>query len=212
MNYNTIKYNVNEGIATLTLNQPPENIMSLLFFEELLNVCTTEIKKENFQALIISSEGRHFSSGANINELVRIIQQDTTNQIPEKLMTNLQSFQILNQINKPVFAAISGMCIGSAFELALCADYRLITKNALFAFPEVSFALMPGLGGVSMLRHIADFANALEIVISGRFINSEEAINLGLANRIVEKKYITKVSIEVAKSLKLNRYLIRSLS
>jgi len=195
MKYKTLKYSVNDDIATLMLDQPPQNVMNWLFFEELLDVCEDQIIRENFAGLIITGKGRHFSSGADTGQLTELIKASASDDIPDELKRNLRSFTLLNNLKKPTFAVVNGACFGSGLELALCARYRIVTKNALFALPEASFGLMPGLGGVYKLRNLIGAGNALEVALGGKFIDAREARKLGLADLIAERKEVMKVAI-----------------
>ncbi len=189
MYYKTITYKTQNEIAYLELSNPPGNAMSMEFFDELLDVCENEIEKENFRGLIITSQGRHFSSGADVNELLKIIKNSDT-LVPEAMEKNLRAIEILHKVRKPKVAILKGICFGSGFELALTANFRVAQKNTLIALPEVTFGLMPGLGGISALTHIIGEAKALELILSGESINADEALRLGIVNVIAEKEQL----------------------
>jgi enoyl-CoA hydratase len=195
MKYKTITYKTQNEIAYLELSNPPGNVMTIEFFNELLYVCENKIAKENFLGLIISSAGRHFSSGANVEELTKVI-KNSTKKIPESMQKNFLSIEILYKISKPKVAILKGICFGSGFELALTADYRIAQKNTVISLPEVSFNLMPGLGGVGSLARIVGDAKALELVLSGESINAEEALRLGIVNVIADKEQLMDVAVK----------------
>lgn len=201
MTYKKLSYSVEEGVATLSLDDPPKNTMDSLFFNELNSLCTQEIRHENFHALIITSKGRHFSEGANINHLKQIVCNNPNYGTPEALKRNWQCFEIINNLKRPAFAIIKGVCLGSGFELALCAQYRIITKNALFSLPEASYNLMPGLGGIYKLRHLIGAAKTLDIVLTGKTITATEAIQTGIADYITEKHDIRQFTLNKIKQL-----------
>ena len=110
---------------------------------------------KGLKAIIISSRGRHFSSGANLEELLEMVAADgeRTDKIKKDgLRTtserNYRSFLFFEQTEIPVIAAIRGVCIGSAFELALFAHFRFCGEDAVFGLPETTYNLIPGLGGI----------------------------------------------------------------
>ncbi len=189
MHYNTLLYGKTKNIATLNLINPPGNVMSMKFFDELLDVCENEIINEDFKGLIISSKGRHFSSGADVKELLNIV-KNSDRLVPGAMEKNLRAIEILHKVSKPKVAVLKGICYGSGFELALTANYRIAQKNILIALPEVSYGLMPGLGGISTLTAIIGGGKTLEFTLTGRAINSEEALSLGLVDEICNKEEI----------------------
>jgi len=200
MNYSTIQYKISQDIAGITLNNPPGNQTSLLFFNELHHICTHLSSNKALNGVIIDSTGRHFSSGAVVSELLEEIQQNTFEAIPSQMEKNLTGFQILRNLNIPVVALIKGICYGSGFELALCAKYRIATKNALMCFPEISFGLMPGLGGIYSLTNLIGKARTTELVLTGRSINAEEALTLGLLESIHPEKSLHQEAIQLIRA------------
>ncbi len=196
MSYKTLTYQVKDNIARLEICNPPQNTMRLEFFDELLDVCEKQIKKENFSGLIITSAGRHFSSGADVNELTMLIKNNKNNLVPAEMKKNLQAIHILHKLQKPKVAILKGICYGSGFELALTANYRIAQKNTLIALPEVTFGLMPGLGGISALTYIVGESKALELILSGRSIDSNEALSLGLIDKICNKESIEEEAVK----------------
>ncbi|MBS4013325.1 MAG: enoyl-CoA hydratase/isomerase family protein [Bacteroidetes bacterium] len=195
MNYKTISYKKLNNLAHLELSNPPGNAMSMQFFDELLDVCENEIVKEDYDGLIISSQGRHFSSGADVKELLNVI-KSSDKLVPEAMAKNLRAIEILHMVRKPKVAILKGVCYGSGFELALTANYRIAQNNTLIALPEVTFGLMPGLGGVSALTNFVGEAKALEMILSGESINAEDALRLGIVNIIADKEQLISVAVD----------------
>ncbi len=196
MNLNTIKYYKNDNIAFLELSTPPGNQMNMQFFEELSYICDKELRHEKFKGLIIKSKGRHFSSGANVEELVENINYGRDN-VNNLINRNLKAFEIIYGLTKPKIALLKGICYGSGFELALTANYRIAQKSAILCLPEVSFDLMPGLGGISSLTYLIGGGRALEMILSGRAINAEEALELGVINNIYDKEHLEAKAIDI---------------
>ena len=114
-------------------------------------------------------------------------------------MNNLKTFNALRSLNKIKVALIKGICYGSGFELALCADYRIASRNALVCLPETSFGLMPGLGGVFSVTTISGQAKAMDFILSGNALNSEEALKCNLINEIAEKENLLNAGFDYIK-------------
>ncbi len=195
MTYKTLTYGIKDNIARLEISSPPSNTMSLKFFDELLFVCENEIIKNDFKALIISSKGRHFSSGADVKELSALIKKDNSNIVPDEMKNNLKAIHLLYNLKKPKIALLKGICYGSGFEIALTANYRFAQKNTIISLPEVSFNLMPGLGGVSTLVNLIGGAKALELSLTGKTTNVYEALELGIIDDIVEKQELENYAV-----------------
>ncbi len=186
MNGKTINWKTEDKIAYLTLVSAPENKMDSVFFEEFN---TTISKIEGYQklrGLIIQSEGRHFSSGADVEELASVF-KSSKQKIPPSIGKNSEAFKILNKLEIPVVACIKGICYGSGLELALCANFRVALKNSVLCLPEAGFGMMPGLGGIYNSFQCMGTARALEFVLTGNSLSAEEALMYGLVDLIVGK-------------------------
>ena len=181
---------IKNSVAHLTLNNPPKNEMDSFFFREL-----TRLRRETFPALqvkgmIIYGRKRHFSSGANINELKTLYQ--STNQKPptEFLNDNQKTFLAIESLPFPVVAVINGCCLGAGLELALSCHYRIASPHAVFSLPEITFGLMPGCGGTIRLPKVVGKSKAMEMILTGDIISAEEACDIGLIEKVVEKREI----------------------
>jgi enoyl-CoA hydratase/carnithine racemase len=202
--YQSLDWSIKESIGYLTLKQPPANTMTLLFFVELHDL-TEKIKRmEGLKGIIISGEGRHFSSGANLKELTQTINEELNpdnktkvGHTPEFMKQNLESFKCFEDINIPVVAAIKGVCIGSAFELALFCHFRLCATNAIVGLPESTFGLMPGLGGIQKVRELTGKVKAMELVFRGNTLIAQEALKFGVIDRIYSKDQLLPAANEL---------------
>ena len=198
LTYKTIKYEVIDQIGYLTLNTPPSNPMTSLFFEEMHDFVDS-LNTEQLNALIIQGEGRHFSSGADLDDLLAKIGEEGS--VDNFFLKNSESFDFFNQLNIPVIAIIRGVCIGSAFELALSCHFRFCTENSVLGLPESTFNLMPGCGGSLKLTSQVDKAKALDLLLTGRSISPDEALEFNLIDKILPKNDISDFSVKFAKSI-----------
>jgi len=175
-------------IFYLELCAPPGNITDRLFFHELTEIIPELEKHTSVRGCIISGQGRHFSSGADIDELKLHLQDPERRFVTETLEHSASLFNRLASLPYPVVAAIRGCCMGSGLELALACHYRIAVKNALFSLPETTFSLMPGCGGTVRLPKLIGVARAIEMILSGEPVLAVEAFKTGLINSMVPKK------------------------
>lgn len=195
------------GIGYLILNDPPQNRMNMKFFRRL-----KEIQKEIFSSivldgLIISGMGRHFSSGADVDEIYNIISGNEAESALKFLEENAEIFNFIEKMPWPVVAAICGCCLGVGFELVLSCKYRIAAPNAVFSLPETTFGLIPGCGGIVRLSKLVGSGKTIELVLTGRTISAEEALENGIIDCIVPQEKLIencKKLIEKDKFLNTN--------
>lgn len=207
MIFNNLHWEISEGTGILKLGNPPSNRMTKAFFEELKEITMQIIPESNIHSLIITGNGRHFSSGADIGDLLGGISESGTEEnkeVPEFLKENNRSFIAIMELEIPVIAAIHGICLGSALELAMFCHFRICADGALMALPEVSFNLMPGCGGTQRLPALAGRPRALELMLEGRNFNPEEALIWGIIDKITDKKELIPIAIAFANKIKVN--------
>jgi len=206
--YKTITFDLDEGVGILHLNRPPSNVMTMDFFREFYEVITEIHLSLETKALVISGKGRHYSSGTDLQDLKKeILRQDTTRaryaktETPEFINLNYQVFNRLEHSPIPVISSITGICLGSAFELALSSHFRFCSPEAVFGLPETTFNLIPGLGGIPKMKALTGMARTIELVLQGKTFSSEEALSYNLADKIIAKKLLLKQSILFARSI-----------
>ncbi|NVO01711.1 MAG: enoyl-CoA hydratase/isomerase family protein [Bacteroidetes bacterium] len=216
--YKTISWEVFENIGHLQLNQPPTNKMTIFFFEELTDFVQNFLPTQKIEALIISGKGRHFSSGADLNNLLSAIKEQ--NEISESaslelLNKNMDTLNALFNLKIPVIAAISGVCLGSALELALFCHVRICDTSSLLGLPEAIFNLMPGLGGAVRITQLKNKAKAMELILSGENFSAKEAKEWGIIDIVAPKKKSLETAIKFAKTYakiykkeNLKRYIV----
>jgi enoyl-CoA hydratase/carnithine racemase len=207
--YQTISFNVIEGIGHLVLDQPPSNPMTLLFFDEMASLAERMKGQEEVKGLLIYGRGRHYSSGARLDELLSLFSDERSAPDPEKerslqefLDKNYTTFLFFEKLEIPVVSAIRGACLGSAFELALFSHFRFCSEDAVFGLPESSFDLMPGIGGISKLVKIAGKPVAMELAMHGNTFPAEKALEWKLVDRIIPKKQVIEASVDFIKSIR----------
>ncbi len=208
---NVILWKVQENIGHLILNDPPSNKMSIKFFYQLKELIYYVIPNSKIKAIVIYGNGRHFSSGAEIEDLLNIIDCQTKankksiiNKYPPFLKNNNKIVLLFNKIEIPVIAAVRGICLGSAMELVLFCHIRICADNTVFGFPETSFNLMPGLGGTQKILEFVKYQKAMELILKGSNFDAEEALKWNLVHKIIPKKEVIDAALHLAKNIPEN--------
>ena len=183
MDYNTIKYEVNEHIAKITMNRPKAlNALNSEVLDEL-DKCLDEIKANNdLRVLIITGEGRSFIAGADIKEMSDL------GGLEAKAFGNkgLSVFRKIETLPIPVIAAVNGFALGCGCELAMSCDIRIASNKALFGQPEVGLGLIPGFGGTQRLQRLVGQGWAKYLIYSAENIKADKALEIGLVQDVVE--------------------------
>jgi len=182
MNFETVLLEKGEGVATITLNRPKSmNALNSQLLRELDQIIADVEMDDDISAVIITGSDKFFAAGADITEV------DT---IPDPMSARrfLKLVQgVINRVEdmgKPVIAAVRGFALGGGCELALACDIRLAADNAVFALPEVKIGVIPGGGGTQRLPRIVGAGRAKELMYTGDMIDAQEAYRIGLANKV----------------------------
>lgn len=190
-----------EGIVQITINRESKlNALSLEVMDEFISVLD-ELEKDSSKVAIITGAGQKaFSAGADIEYMSRIGPGDA-----EKYA--LRGHEVLNRIEKiekPIIAAINGYALGGGCELALSCDIRFASSNAQLGQPEVMLGICPGWGGTQRLLRIVGPARAKDLIFSGRRISAEEAMGMGLVNRVFSQEKLIEETKSYAKAMAKN--------
>lgn len=178
-----IELKYDEEFAVLTIRRPQAlNALSFSLIEDI-GKAITEAGRSKARALIITGEGeKSFCAGADIKEL----QQRSLKEQREGAELGQAVFAQLDRLSIPSIAVVNGFAFGGGCELALACTLRLALQNAKFGLPEVKLGLIPGYGGTQRLPRLVGTGRALELVMTGRTVKADEALAIGLVNRIVE--------------------------
>ncbi len=192
-------------IALLVLDAPPGNPTDQAFFERFAMLVRDVLPSLDTQGLVIRGRGRHFSAGADVDELRARVAGGPIAAVRQELAAHAASLAALECLPYPVVAAIDGCCLGSGLELALACRARVATDRALFGLPEVTFGLMPGCGGTVRLPERVGVGTALDMALTGRFVDAAEALALGLADAVVSRDRLTAASERMVRFLASTR-------
>ncbi|MEI3612429.1 enoyl-CoA hydratase/isomerase family protein [Pseudogracilibacillus sp. SO30301A] len=198
MQYEFLNCDIENKVALVTINRPPVNPLSSGVFQEL-NQLIGELEDDNaVRAIVITGSGsKAFVAGADVKEMAS---KDLTglNQMNKKAR---ETFSKLENISKPVIAAINGLALGGGFELALVCDLRICSDKAKFSFPEVGLGIIPGGGGTQRLQKIVGQGIAKELIYFGEMVDAERALKLQLVNHVVPHEMLIDEALAWAEKL-----------
>ena len=191
-----VQYRVQDGIAFLTLNDPPANTYTYEMMQALDNAILKARMDEGVQVIVITGNGeKFFSAGANINMLANVT---PTFKYFFCLHAN-ETLSRLEQTPKLVIAAINGHCVGGGLEIAMAADIRIARRNAgKMGLPEVSLGVLPGTGGTQRLVRLVGKSKAIELMATGQLFDFERGLELGLLNQILDAETHEQFTQQVA--------------
>ncbi|KOV61668.1 enoyl-CoA hydratase/isomerase family protein [Streptomyces sp. MMG1121] len=177
----TVNLEVAEGVGTLRLDRPPMNALDVATQDRLKELAEEVTRRDDVRAVVIYGGERVFAAGADIKEMQNM---DHTAMILRS--RGLQdAFTAVARIPKPVVAAVTGYALGGGCELALCADFRIAADNAKLGQPEILLGLIPGAGGTQRLPRLIGPSKAKDLVFTGRQVRADEALAIGLVDRVV---------------------------
>jgi enoyl-CoA hydratase/carnithine racemase len=173
-----------EGVLMLTINRP--GVMNSLNFD-LLRALAAEIDAVRFRAdvrvLMVTGAGeKAFCAGADLKERAGL----SPEKVREYIYTIRNLFTAIENLNKPVIAAVNGIALGGGTELALASDIRVVAATASMGLTETRLAIIPGAGGTQRLPRLVGKGKAKELIFTGRRVDAVEALDIGLANKICE--------------------------
>jgi enoyl-CoA hydratase len=183
MSYENILVEVSENLAVLTLNRPRVlNALNRALFNELESAFESFAHDDNVRAVILTGSGeKAFAAGADIQELAAVSGVEG-----QQLAARGQYvFSRIENLGKPVIAAINGFALGGGCELALSATLRIASDTAKLGQPEVKLGLLPGYGGSQRLPRLVGKGAALKLLLTGEIISATEALRIGLVDEVV---------------------------
>ncbi|MFE9095342.1 enoyl-CoA hydratase/isomerase family protein [Streptomyces sp. NPDC007264] len=177
----TVHLEVAEGVGTLRLDRPPMNALDVATQDRLKELAEEITRRDDVRAVVIHGGEKVFAAGADIKEMQGM--DHTAMVLRSRALQD--SFTAVARIPKPVVAAITGYALGGGCELALCADYRIAAENAKLGQPEILLGLIPGAGGTQRLARLVGPSKAKDLIFTGRMVKADEALTLGLVDRVV---------------------------
>ena len=181
---NIVLTEIKENIAVVTIDNPPVNALSHVVRSGVSDAIQELCKDTSVKAIILICEGRTFCAGADISEFGKPPLSPSLSNLMAKM----------DQINKPLIAAIHGTALGGGFELALGCHYRIMIEGAKVGLPEVNLGLIPGAGGTQRLPRLIGVAAALEMITSGKPISARKAFEVGVVDRVCDNNLLVSAT------------------
>ena len=176
-----VRVEVADQIATIRLDRPKMNALNAQVQTEIAAAAAQVAKDDAVRAVILYGGERVFAAGADIKEMAPL----GTAEMAERAAVLQAAFNDVADIPKPVVAAVTGYALGGGLELALCADFRVLGESAKVGQPEILLGVIPGAGGTQRLPRLIGPAKAKDLIFSGRHVGAEEALAIGLADKVV---------------------------
>jgi enoyl-CoA hydratase/carnithine racemase len=190
-----VRVEVEDGVATIRVDRPKMNALNKQVQEEIREAAAECTDREDVKAVVLWGGERVFAAGADVKEMADMSYTDMV-----RRSGGLQSaFTAVARIPKPVVAAVNGYALGGGCELAMCADIRVAADDAVLGQPEILLGIIPGAGGTQRLTRLVGPAKAKDLIFTGRFVKADEALTIGLVDRVVPADQVYAESVAWAK-------------
>lgn len=206
MDYNALLLNVKDTIATITINRPTKlNALNKETIAELHHAFKTVEADTSVRVIILTGSGeKAFVAGADISEFAHFSAEEGTT-----LAAHGQEilFDFVQNLKKPVIAAVNGFALGGGLELAMASHMRVASDNAKMGLPEVTLGLIPGYGGTQRLPQLVGKGRAMEMILTAGMISADEALKIGLVNHVVPQSdllsFCESIALKIGKNAPL---------
>ena len=198
MMYQTINFKAEKGIGYITIHRPEAlNALNMTVLEELSAILEKIEEDETIRAVILTGEGRSFVAGADIAHMstLTVAEAREFSAFGQNVMNDIE------RIEKPFIAAVNGFALGGGCELAMACDIRIASSKAKFGQPEVGLGITPGFGGTQRLAKIVGKGMAKYLILTAETIGAEEALRIGLVEKVTEPEQLMSVCEEIANKI-----------
>jgi enoyl-CoA hydratase len=187
------------GVAVLTIQRPQRlNALDAATLDDIRQAVLDFQQDESIRCVIVTGGGdKAFVAGADVNEIAR----DTPDGALQRALRGQRVFDLIEQLGKPVIAAVNGVALGGGCELAMACTLRIAADTARFGQPEISLGLIPGFAGTQRLARLVGKTRAMEMILTGSSISASEALAIGLINRVVPAANLMSAARTLASEL-----------
>lgn len=186
---------VADGVGTIRLDRPKMNALDAAMQEQIRDAAREASERDDVKAVIVYGGERVFAAGADVKEMAQMSYQDMVKRAPELSAC----FTAVAQIPKPTVAAVTGYALGGGCELAMCCDIRIAADNATLGQPEILLGIIPGAGGTQRLTRLVGPSKAKDLIFTGRFVKADEALAIGLVDKLVPAEQVYDEALAWAK-------------
>lgn len=191
-NYQLILVSIEDRVGVIQLNRPDKlNAINLPMMDELVTCLEWMDNNPDVGCIVLTGNEKAFAAGADIDQMAK------SSAIDMLLLDQFAKWDRIRKIHKPIIAAISGYALGGGCELAMTCDMIVASETARFGQPEINIGVIPGAGGTQRLTRAVGKAKAMELILTGRMFTGEEALSMGLINKVVP----VELYLEEAKNL-----------
>ena len=196
--FETILFEKRDSVAHISLNRPEHvNAYNIQMRDDFSEALLAVELDPDIRALLITGEGKGFCAGADLTEFG----SSPSQVIARQVRWARDVWGQLVDLDKPIIAAVHGFCIGSGLEIALLCDLRIASRGTVFALPEVQLGMIPAAGGTQTVPRAANTSHALDLLLTGRRADSEEALSVGLVTRLTEPDFLRGEACALARRL-----------
>ena len=197
MSYETLLLDKTDGVGLVTLNRPDAlNALNAKLLDELASLLIELNDDADVGAILITGSEKAFAAGADIKEMSELSFVDVT--LEDKFAAINAAFAA---VKKPIIAAVAGYALGGGCEIALACDFIVAGQNAKFGQPEIKLGVIPGIGGSQRLTRLIGKSKAMDMMLTGRMMEADEAERLGLVSRIFPTEDLVEQALEVASGI-----------
>jgi enoyl-CoA hydratase/carnithine racemase len=187
-----VRLEVDDGVGTIRLDRPPMNAINEDLTADLADAAMEATTREDVRAVVLYGGERVFAAGADVKMMAPM----SPAEVKPMISTLQEVFSLVEEIPKVTIAAISGYCLGGGCELAMTADFRIAGASAKLGQPEITLGIIPGAGGTQRLPRLVGPAKAKDLIYSGRFASADEALAIGLVDRVVPDDEVYGAAVE----------------
>jgi enoyl-CoA hydratase len=196
MTYENILVETRGNVGLITLNRPDAlNALNAGLIEELYQALEAFEADDNIGCMVLTGSEKAFAAGADIKEI------QTKNYMDVYLSNFIHRWEKVSQVRKPIIAAVAGFALGGGCEMAMACDFILAAETAKFGQPEIKLGVMPGAGGTQRLTRFVGKSKAMEMCLTGRMMDADEAERSGLVSRIVSAEDLVDEAVKTAQKI-----------
>lgn len=198
MEFKNLVIDKRDAVGIIKINRPESlNALNIEALGEIRDAVISLNNEEDIKVLIFTGEGKAFIAGADIKQMKDM----NENEAREFSNLGQKIFDIIENLDKPVIAAVNGFALGGGCELAMACDIRIVSENAKFGQPEVNLGIIPGFGGTQRLSRLVGKGIAKELIYTGDLIDAQTAWRIGLANKVVPSESLLDEAITMAQKI-----------
>ena len=202
MSYQHIETKIEDGLGIITLNRPPVNVLNIAMMEEINGVLREWHGQKDLKVLLFNAIGKCFSAGVDVGEHVGDL-------APKMIEAFHGMFRLMVNFEIPTMASVYGSCLGGGCELAIFCDLVVASESTKFGQPEIQVGVFPPIAAQIMPRIMGRKA-AMDLILSGRIISAQEALQMGLVNKVVKEEELQSETTQFVKPyLKLSAEVLR---